>query len=56
MKEGFFSPEPWIGTQNSLNSGAGLVWLEPGVDWHWTIEITPTWAVLPASPQPEKSP
>jgi galactose mutarotase-like enzyme len=56
MKKGFFSPEPWIGTQNSLNSGAGLVWLEPGVDWHWTIEITPAWADLPTSPQPEKSP
>ena len=56
MKEGFFSPEPWIGTQNSLNSGAGLVWLEPGADWHWTIEITPTWADLPTPPQLEKSP
>lgn len=39
--EGFFSPEPWLGTQNSLNNGAGLLWLEPGEDWRWTIEITP---------------
>jgi galactose mutarotase-like enzyme len=41
--EGFFSPEPWLGTQNSLNSGVGLVWLEPGANWQWNIEITPTW-------------
>lgn len=55
-EEGFFSPEPWLGTQNALNSGAGLVRLEPGADWKWTIEIKPGWAELPTPTQPEKSP
>lgn len=41
LEEGFFSPEPWIGTQNSLNSGAGLVHLAPGDSWHWQIRIRP---------------
>ena len=39
--EGFFSPEPWIGTQNCLNTGAGAVRLEPGDEWRWRIEIMP---------------
>jgi galactose mutarotase-like enzyme len=55
-EEGFFSPEPWLGTQNALNSGAGLVRLEPGADWHWTIEIIPGWTTGSAPTQPEKSP
>ena len=41
LEEGFFSPEPWIGTQNSLNSGAGLVHLAPGKSWRWQIRIRP---------------
>ena len=40
-EEGFFSPEPWLGTQNALNNGAGLLALAPGDAWFWTIEITP---------------
>ena len=43
-RDGFFSPEPWIGTQNSLNSGAGLVRLPPGETWTWEIDIIPSWA------------
>jgi len=39
---GFFSPEPWLGTQNCLNTGAGAVRLEPGADWRWRIEIIPS--------------
>lgn len=38
---GFFSPEPWVGAQNSLQSRRGLVFLKPGQDWDWTIEIEP---------------
>ena len=41
LEDGFFSPEPWIGTQNSLNSGAGLVHLPPGESWRWQIRIRP---------------
>ena len=40
--EGFFSPEPWLGTQNGLNTGAGLIRLEPGERWNWRIEIVPS--------------
>lgn len=40
--EGFFSPEPWLGTQNGLNTGAGLIRLEPGERWTWRIEVVPT--------------
>ncbi len=38
---GFFSPEPWVGTQNSLNTGMGVVSLEPGKSWWWQIDIIP---------------
>ncbi|HRC44906.1 MAG TPA: hypothetical protein PLT27_12710 [Nitrospira sp.] len=40
-KSGFFSPEPWVGAQNSFHSRLGLVELRPGQAWHWTIEIQP---------------
>lgn len=39
--DGFFSPEPWVGTQNSLNTGAGLITLLPGERWEWIIDIIP---------------
>ena len=42
LEEGFFSPEPWIGAQNSLNSGHGLIELPPGEDWDWRIRIQPS--------------
>ncbi len=38
---GYFSPEPWVGLQNSLNLKQGLVELEPGESWRWTIRILP---------------
>jgi galactose mutarotase-like enzyme len=38
---GFFSPEPWVGTQNSLNTGMGIVSLQPGQSWQWKIDIIP---------------
>lgn len=34
-----FSPEPWVGLQNSLNSKNGLTLLAPGKRWVWTIAI-----------------
>jgi galactose mutarotase-like enzyme len=40
VENGFFSPEPWVGSQNSLNSGLGLVLLAPGESWSWQISIT----------------
>jgi galactose mutarotase-like enzyme len=38
-KGGFFSTEPWVGLQNSLVLGKGLVHLKPGRDFTWTIRI-----------------
>jgi len=39
--DGFFSPEPWVGLQNSLVLGQGLVRLEPGEAFDWTVRIEP---------------
>ena len=41
--EGYFSPEPWFGVQNSLNTGVGLVKIDPGTSWTWrlAVEIEP---------------
>lgn len=39
LEEGFFSPEPWVGLQNSFNLNQGLVRLNPGQEWEWTIRI-----------------
>ncbi len=39
---GYLCPEPWFGIQNSLNSGKGLVKLEPGKSWSWGFEIQTT--------------
>ena len=36
---GFFSPEPWVGLQNSLVTGQGLIQLEPGEEFDWTIHL-----------------
>lgn len=41
LEDGFFSPEPWVGTQNALNSGHGLIRLAPGDRWRWKILIEP---------------
>lgn len=37
--DGFFSPEPWVGMQNSLVSGLGLVRLKPGEAFDWTVHL-----------------
>jgi galactose mutarotase-like enzyme len=52
-EEGFFSPEPWLGTQNCLNTGYGAVRLEPGALWSWRIELIPSAAVAPG-PHPNE--
>ncbi len=40
VRRGFFSPEPWIGLQNSLVSREGLVFLQPGEVFRWTVRIS----------------
>lgn len=40
-KAGFFSPEPWVGTQNSLNTSMGLISLLPSQSWQWQIDVIP---------------
>ena len=39
-RAGFYSPEPWVGLQNSLVSRKGLIYLDPGEKFHWTIVIS----------------
>ena len=46
-QDGFFSPEPWVGLQNSLVMRKGLIHLEPGEQFDWTIRIE----ISPAQPQ-----
>lgn len=36
---GYFSPEPWVGLTDSLNRRAGLIELQPGEKWEWTINF-----------------
>jgi len=38
-QDGFFSPEPWVGLQNSLVSQQGLIHLDPGGRFEWSIRI-----------------
>jgi len=38
-KAGYFSPEPWFGIQNSLNTGQGVVKLGAGESWKWRMEL-----------------
>lgn len=37
--QGYFAPEPWLGKQNSLASGDGIISLSPGSSFHWTIAV-----------------
>lgn len=39
ISAGFFSPEPWVGRQNSLATLEGVTWLSPGEVYDWTVEI-----------------
>lgn len=36
---GYFAPEPWVGKQNSLVTGDGVIMLRPGDTYRWTIEV-----------------
>lgn len=38
-KQGYFCPEPWFGVQNSLNTGVGLLKIQPGESWTWRLRI-----------------
>lgn len=39
VTDGYFSPEPWIGFQNSLNTHQGLINLPPCQSWSWDIKM-----------------
>jgi galactose mutarotase-like enzyme len=39
VPRGFFAPEPWMGKQNSLATGDGLIVLPPGEDFNWRIAV-----------------
>lgn len=38
---GYYSPEPWVGMQNSHQSRRGLIELRPGEAWTWRVELYP---------------
>ena len=38
-KQGYFCPEPWFGVQNSLNTGVGIIKLQPGSSWTFRLEV-----------------
>jgi galactose mutarotase-like enzyme len=37
---GYFSPEPWVGLQNSFVTGNGLIKLKPGAEWRWRLRLS----------------
>ena len=39
VRSGFFSPEPWVGLQNSLVQRQGLVFVDPGEEFVWVVRI-----------------
>ena len=39
VRNGFFSPEPWVGLQNSLVRKQGLTYLDPGEEYVWTMRV-----------------
>lgn len=45
---GYFCPEPWFGVQNSLNTGVGLMKINPGTSWTWRLALE----VEPPPPPP----
>lgn len=40
-RAGYFSPEPWVGLQNSLVLRHGIIELPPGQSWDWTVILRP---------------
>lgn len=39
VTHGYFAPEPWVGKQNSLATGDGVIALGPGKSYRWAIEV-----------------
>ena len=39
VRSGFFSPEPWVGLQNSLVQKQGLTYLDPGAEFRWSFVV-----------------
>ena len=39
VRSGFFSPEPWVGLQNSLVQKQGLTYLDPGTEFRWIVRV-----------------
>ncbi len=40
VRNGFFSPEPWVGLQNSLVQRQGLIYLDPGAEFRWDVRVS----------------
>lgn len=40
VRAGFYSPEPWVGLQNSFVLREGLIYLDAGERFDWTITIS----------------
>ncbi len=40
VRNGFFSPEPWVGLQNSFVLRQGLVYLDPEEEFRWTVRVS----------------
>lgn len=39
VAHGYFAPEPWVGKQNSLATGDGVILLKPGDTYRWTVDV-----------------
>jgi galactose mutarotase-like enzyme len=39
VANGYFAPEPWVGKQNSLSSGDGVITLAPGETYQWVVAV-----------------
>ncbi|MFN0107088.1 MAG: SMP-30/gluconolactonase/LRE family protein [Bryobacteraceae bacterium] len=46
---GYLCPEPFVGVQNSFNSGQGLLKLSPGKDWKWRLSLQVDEALEPVA-------
>jgi hypothetical protein len=40
VHSGFFSPEPWVGLQNSFVLRQGLIYLDPGAEFRWDVRVS----------------
>ena len=55
-RHGYFATEPWVGKQNSLASGDGIIALAPGKTYRWTVEVrVPTLVDAPVAPTAAQS-